>query len=469
MYNPTFIQSNQQGAPPRDRECVEGHSDEAANGTPAERLRKVLDFLSLVNFRTIQQENHGKWTPDTLRWLLEVSMFQWWLETQGAILWGTGMPGAGKTILASVVIQDSEDHAPSDVCIGYVYCRYTEPMKVRDILAALVRQLLERYRHLSPVVEPLYAKHDLQGTKPTQSELIDVIRKICSRFRIARLFIDGLDEALYDEQFDLLATLKTVHANFFITSRPLVRLEGVLPNVKMFDITAQNTDIELLVSQRIGRNPDLRKVLATDEQRARVVKKICESSHGMFLHASLMVEAVSHCTSSRRVMEQLDKLPAKLDVLYHEAFKRIEMQPEEHAALAKRVLLWVVFAYQPLTVDDLQYAVASNRTVDWAAPEDNLVPESLLVSVCCGLIAVEHHIHPALLNYTALDALERLFLGRETSPHCLLAEVCIERLMNCGVPNNRPQYQPRGPFYRKPQDPKPLLDYAYESWHLHAA
>ncbi|KAH6912488.1 hypothetical protein BKA70DRAFT_1218676 [Coprinopsis sp. MPI-PUGE-AT-0042] len=474
MYNPTFIQNNQQGASPEDYE--------AANGTPAERLRKVLDFLSLVNFRTIQQENLSKRTPDTLKWLLEGSMFQWWLETQGAIVWGTGMPGAGKTILASVVIQDSEDHAPSDVCIGYVYCRYTEPMKVRNILAALVRQLLERYRHLLPVVEPLYAKHDLEGTKPTQSELIAVIRDLCGCFRMAHLFIDGVDEALYGEQFDLLDTLKIVPANFFITSRPLVRLKDVLPNAEFFDIAAKNEDVERLVAQHIDRNPDLRQVLAADEQRERVIKKICESSHGMFLHASLMVEAVSHCTSSRSVMERLDKLPAKLDALYDETFKRIEMQPEEHAALAKRVLLWVVFAYQPLRVDDLQYAVASDPSVDWAAPDDNLPPELLLISVCCGLIAVEPHLDPGLpsddpsnrivrlVHYTALDALKGLFKRWEASPHSLLAEVCIERLMNCGVPSNRPKYLHRLGWYRKlPSHRKSLLDYAYESWYLHAS
>ncbi|KAH6912502.1 hypothetical protein BKA70DRAFT_1422074 [Coprinopsis sp. MPI-PUGE-AT-0042] len=461
-----FNLNNQQGPSPQDQEL----------------LQQVLDFLSLVNFRTIQQENLSKWTPDTLKWLLEGSIFQWWLETQGAIIWGTGMPGAGKTILASVAIEHLEDiaQASSDVCVAFVYCRYTEPMKVRDILAALVRQLLERFTHLLSEVEPLYKKHKLRRTKPTQLELMNVIRKICSCFRIAYLFIDGLDEALYDEQFDLLDTLKSVHANFFITSRPLVRLKDVLPNVEFFYIAAKEQDIELLVSHHISRNPDLRRVLAEDEQRERVIKKICESSHGMFLHASLMVEAVSHCTSSRRVMERLDKLPAKLDALYDETFKRIEMQPEEHVALAKRVLLWVVFAYQPLTVDDMQYAVVSDPTVDWAAPEDNLVPESLLVSVCCGLIAVEHDIHSALLSddlsdrivrlvhYTALDALKHLFLGRESSPHCLLAEVCMERLMNCGVPNNQPDYRHLKAWNRKPLYRKPLLEYAYDSWHLHA-
>ncbi|KAH6902805.1 hypothetical protein BKA70DRAFT_625107 [Coprinopsis sp. MPI-PUGE-AT-0042] len=451
---------------------------QAASSQDPNCLHKVLDFLSLVNFRSIQQENLGKWTPGTIKWLLESSMFQWWLDTQCAILWGTGMPGAGKTILASVVIKHLEAlaKASSDICIAFVYCRYTEPMKVRDVLAALVRQLLERFPRLLPVVEPLYKKHNLERTTPTQTELMDVIRKIFSRFRIAYLFIDGLDEALYDEQFDLLNTLKSVPANFFITSRPLVRLKDVLPNVEFFGIAAQTADIEFLVSQHINHNLDLQQVLAVDGHRERVIKKICESSQGMFLHASLMVEAVRHCTSSRHVMEQLDKLPAKLDVLYDEAFKRIEMQSEERAALAKRVLLWVTYAYSPLTVDDLRYAVASDPKVDWET-QANLVPESLLVSVCCGLVTVEEKLrigpwpsgeHPSnravrLIHYTALDSLKRIMGRWETPPHCLLAELCVERLAHCGIPRSLRQDQDERYF---PQPP--LVKYANNSWPLHA-
>jgi hypothetical protein len=58
-----------------------------------ERLRTLLDFLSLLNFRSIQQDNLGKRTPETLKWLLEGSMFQFWLQSQLGILWGTGMRG----------------------------------------------------------------------------------------------------------------------------------------------------------------------------------------------------------------------------------------------------------------------------------------------------------------------------------------------------------------------------------------
>ena len=154
-------------------------------------------------------------------------------------------------------------------------------MAVRDILAALVRQLVERFPHLLSAVEPLYTKHSLYMTKPTQRELIDVIRSMCSCFRIAYFFIDGLDEALDDQQFDLLDTLKSIKANFFITSRPLIRLKDVLPNAQFFDIAAQNEDIELHVRRQIDRNTALGQVLVTDEAKGRVIEKICLSSCGM--------------------------------------------------------------------------------------------------------------------------------------------------------------------------------------------
>ena len=87
-------------------------------------------------------------------------------------------------------------------------------------------------------------------------------------------------------------------------------------------------------------------------------------------------------------MDHLEKLPPKLDVLYEEAFSRIETQDAERAALGKDVLTWVVFAYRPLTVEEAQYAVARDPEVDWAH-EENMVPESLLVSACCGLVVIE--------------------------------------------------------------------------------
>jgi ankyrin repeat domain-containing protein 50 len=168
-------------------------------------------------------------------------------------------------------------------------------------------------------------------------------------------------------------------------------------------------------------------------------------------------------------MEKLEKLPPKLDVLYDEALKRIDMQAEEHAALAKRVLLWVTYACRPLTVRDMKYAVASKPG------SNDIVPESLMVSVCCGLVVVVGHrfrlvrqssfyfwrrsLAHLTIDYTALDAVRRVFDRWEPSPHCLITEFCVDQLVAWGVPNGQYSMLDTRPFPRR---------YAYESWHIHA-
>ncbi|KAH6902747.1 ankyrin repeat-containing domain protein [Coprinopsis sp. MPI-PUGE-AT-0042] len=448
-----------------------------------EGLRRVVEFLSLINYRSIQTENLKKWTPGTIKWFLESSTFRRWLEAQCAILWGTGMPGAGKTVLASVVNDHLETLSESlgDICIGFVYCRYTEPMTVRDILAALLRQLLERYPRLVSIAEPMYTKHHLRQTTPTQAELVDAIRCICAVFKKAYFSIDGLDEALDDEQFDLLDTLTSINANFIITSRPLALLKDVLSNAEFFDISAQEGDIELLVAQRIERNPGLRHILVTDEDRDRVIKKVCKSSQGMFLHASLMVEAISQSPSLSHVLNHLDKLPAKLDVLYGDAFARIGMQDEEKASIARCAVAWVVFAEEPLTVQDLRHAVARKPEVDWAAPE-NLVPASLLLSICAGLLIVEEDhsdlLHQdingrlfyldqadrvRLVHYTARDALKRIIEERDTMPHAMIMETCLKRLTFSGICDVSPKE-----FGEQCYTSLPLIQYSHSFWYHHA-
>jgi ankyrin repeat domain-containing protein 50 len=218
-----------------------------------------------------------------------------------------------------------------------------------------------------------------------------------------------------------------------------------------------------------------------------------------------MLEVVSHCTSAVSVMEKLDKLPPKLDVLYDETLKRIEMQAQEYAVLAKRVLLWVTYACRPLTLRELQYVLSSDPLAAikephilgansgdpwlyWNAPKD-FVPASLMLSVCCGLIIIEEEWHSdggtfrlvrqsplyscctpfayLLIDYTALDALRRVFDKWEPSPHCRIAEFCVEQLERWNVGNRSPWATGYG---------RPLflgwstLDqgYAHQWWHIHA-
>ncbi|KAH6904839.1 hypothetical protein BKA70DRAFT_511977 [Coprinopsis sp. MPI-PUGE-AT-0042] len=63
-------------------------------------LAAILELLPLPNFRKIQIDTYGQATDGTCLHIVDGQVFQVWME-KGKILWGIGMPGAGKTVLAS--------------------------------------------------------------------------------------------------------------------------------------------------------------------------------------------------------------------------------------------------------------------------------------------------------------------------------------------------------------------------------
>jgi hypothetical protein len=76
--------------------------------------------------------------------------------------------------------------------------------------------------------------------------------------------------------------------------------------------------------------------------------------------------------------------------MYDETIKRIDGQNERCRQLAKHVFIWVVTAYQQLSLKELQHALAvsSDSEITEIDPS-SLVNEMILTSVCAGLVVVD--------------------------------------------------------------------------------
>ncbi|KAK8008159.1 hypothetical protein PG991_010710 [Apiospora marii] len=99
-----------------------------------------LDQASLVEARAEY--------PGTGQWLLENKLFKEWFDprfpTIPPLLWIIGIPGAGKTMLASLVVQKARELEPAPTVL-YFYCRYDDPE--RDNFVSLGRSLLAQLLH----------------------------------------------------------------------------------------------------------------------------------------------------------------------------------------------------------------------------------------------------------------------------------------------------------------------------------
>ncbi|KAH6902441.1 hypothetical protein BKA70DRAFT_1306914 [Coprinopsis sp. MPI-PUGE-AT-0042] len=439
----------------------------------AANLREVVEWLSALNFRLIYRDNLTKRAPGTGLWFLKSKKFRRWLKERVGILWVTGIPGAGKTLLATIILdylqgkflrdvsKRLEDH---EVLVCFVYCRYTEPVQVSDILAAFVRQALERHQTLLGLVEPLYLRHQLEDTRPSEEELVDLLVRISKSFKRAFYILDGLDEALDDAiKHRLIIILSSLEVHLLITSRPLQYLQDCLPTANHCEVCAEEDDIARLIQLKIEQNPMLKRLVEQYTLREELFCAIQKNARGMFLHAVLQLDRLQHCLTVNDIRENLNRLPPSIEDVYEQTLQRILTAPEPKATHGKRLLLCVLFAQQPLSTLDLRYALATwdKQTFDWQA----VIPEESLVALCHGLITVESSSGTVrLIHDTAKDALQRRWLALDGRPHLSLASICIARMVDCGLLESKIQ----GVFeFHASYRSNPLLEYAYEHWSYH--
>jgi len=76
-----------------------------------------------------------------------------------------------------------------------------------------------------------------------------------------------------------------------------------------------------------------------------------------------------------------------LDAIYWSTLKRIEIQTKEDINLAMRAITLLTSAYRSLEITELQHALAVSN--DETFDGDDVVPEEVIISVCCGLIVVD--------------------------------------------------------------------------------
>lgn len=149
------------------------------------------------------------------------------------------------------------------------------------------------------------------------------------------------------------------------------------------------------------------------------------------------IQSKSTITDIRKTLAALPRGSQKLNSAYDEIMLRINQQDEDNRALAKMVLSWAAFAYEPLTKSELLTAVAlmKDPTLQDISEED-LVDEALLTSVCAGLVVIDADSAVVrLVHYTTQDYLKSIkeqwfpdveFHLARTCLNYLLTNMCID-------------------------------------------
>lgn len=120
------------------------------------------------------------------------------METSKKTLFCQGIPGAGKTILTSIVVNELTTRFTSDKSIGiaYLYCNYQrqDEQKTEDLLASLLKQLIQSRSSLPDIVKSLYDEHKNKKTRPDSDRISKTLQSVISMYSRVFVIVDALDE-----------------------------------------------------------------------------------------------------------------------------------------------------------------------------------------------------------------------------------------------------------------------------------
>ncbi len=120
-----------------------------------------------------------------------------WLRATTRCVWIHGIPGAGKTILASHLIEAIKDYLKAATLekysFVYYYCFFTNKQnEVTPFLRWTINKLCRQAKSIPTWLDRLYK----QGGTPSLEDLLSIIKAILEDFDKVYLVIDAINESL---------------------------------------------------------------------------------------------------------------------------------------------------------------------------------------------------------------------------------------------------------------------------------
>ncbi|OBT60884.1 hypothetical protein VE03_09675 [Pseudogymnoascus sp. 23342-1-I1] len=399
----------------------------------------ILEWLTPINYAPQQSDFIGRRQTGTGQWLIDSTEFQLWLMTAKQTLFCPGIPGSGKTILTSIVIEKLITEFRNDKSIGiaYLYCNFRrrDEQKIYDLLASLLKQLAQALDPLPGFLKSLYDKHKSKQTQPTLDEILQALESAATLYTKVFIIVDALDECLVtgSHRSKFLSRIfdfqEKSGSSLFMTSRHLPEITEIFRGYVSLEIRALESDVRRYVDGHISNLPSF--VRRSPELQEEVKTGIVEAVNGMFLLAQLHLDSLIGKRSPKAVRTALKSLPSgssAYDDAYKDAMVRIEGQLLDQKDLAWQVLSWITCAKEPLTMSELQHALGTELG-ESSLDEDNLPEIEDMVSVCAGLVTVDEESEIIrLVHYTTQEYFERT---RETwfpSLETEVTKICVTYL-----------------------------------------
>jgi hypothetical protein len=258
------------------------------------KAERLSQWLSPINCYNKQNDVLRTRLEGTCLWLLDSPEFKAWTSGTNRTLFCQGIPGSGKTVLASIVVQHIQAISELDSTLGlaWIYGDYKQhkSQTLSSLLGSLIAQLVRR-RAARGDPEAWKGVEDLnracqRNASASANDLSKLLAEGGRHFRRVCIIIDALDECGEDElaREDLLEAVQALPpgAQLFLTSRFIPKIELSVENPLRMEIWARQEDVGSYVVSRINSDRYLRKHCTTDAHLLEEIKRaLIDHSGGM--------------------------------------------------------------------------------------------------------------------------------------------------------------------------------------------
>ncbi|KAF4973152.1 hypothetical protein FSARC_496 [Fusarium sarcochroum] len=429
------------------------------------QILKWINLLTWISPHDSTLDQHtflSRKEPGTGGWLLESDEYKDWKTTKGQTLFCPGIPGAGKTILSVILIEDLENQFRHDPNVGVAYFYLNHHLEadqsVVQVLASLLRQLVAGRRDIPKEIQEMYDMRTEKVYKPKFDAIYKAIRSVAGLYEKVFVVIDALDECpevdgRRSELLKAIAQLQVdISTNLLCTSRHIPDIEACFTKSTLVEVRATENDVRAYLDSHLDRLPGF--VARSRHLQDEVKEAIVRAVDGRFLLAYFHLESLAYKRSPKALRAALTTLPSGSDACH-----QIYQDTIHHA------LMWIVYTKKPLTTLQLREALAVEEN-DPDIDIDNLPEIGDIITACGGLVAVNKGADMfQLSHHTVQEFFEQMQGTWIPDANSRITRVCLTYLSF--LPFHEGPSESCSEFEKR-LDNYSLYGYAARYWGLHA-
>ncbi|KAK2616958.1 hypothetical protein QQS21_000047 [Conoideocrella luteorostrata] len=414
-------------------------------------------------------------------WFLRSDPFTEWKHGSRRHLWLYGIPGCGKTVLTSTILDHLTQMANYVTLFFFFNFTDTRKQKLDDMLHSIAFQLYGARQESQKHLDGLFTTHDC-GKRQPDTDLLsacleNMLQAVVQPSGKLVILLDALDECSQRRELlkwmeEYIPTLSDVQ--FLVTSRLEDGFERNLhgwvgpANCLPLSKVLVNDDIRCYVNARLD-GLEFKRWATSPDVLERVREKVSEKANGMFMWAACQLDTLAECFNREELEDALESLPPDLNATYKSILENI---PEKRKRKAIHLLQFLAHSERPLALEEAVDVIAVRLNekrfeAGYFDANDRLPCPEEITGYCSSLVSLVQAseerggLELQLAHFSVKEYLVVPNINGFPNPKITITDICLIYLGSIHADNNAEDIKDLRSRY-------PLAKRAAEIWMGHA-